>query len=981
MASWWPRWAVAAWWASTTTFVVDELRSVAAGANAMSLGRHLLLWCGHATLVALVLFVGAISWWIAKRVMPRTHAASIPSSSERDAGVLRRVVAPAGVAFAIVAWPAAWIGGELASGAWISEQWFSGVVVVAPLVVAAAAAALAFVWSPSTTAGEGTSSRLGLGLLATTGLFGLVDHLVAPGEYPPFHMAIHVVMVVTALVGWARLGGDTNAIDRRWTIAALVASLAAPAIWMGMPAGSRSAIVLRSAVARDWVRRAMPHRSKTLLHDLLASMDVAAGSLVVDHDGARVPFVGRGDHNVVLVVVDTLRADALPPARPESGTRFAEPDDTPQIDAWLAGALRFRRAYSTSTKTHRAMPTMFRSIHAGDDPSATGVPLAPRVLELGLRPAAVVNDWFIASKYPHIRTMMEGFADDVEVYTKDATATAVPEALELVRSFDGERFFLWVHLYTVHAPGYDGRLLDRTDGGRVARYRQSLRYLDGQFGALVEGLTALGHADDTVVVLTSDHGEGLGDHGQLHHGVNVFEEDIAVPLALAIPGVEGRVIEETAGTIDVVPTLVDLLGGRRDPRDRGRSLVDVFVTEPSEPARPYFFEAPDSGTVGVVVGHDKLIYDPEADVVHRFDVQADRHERIDLYAPDGAVEGALLRHLVGYRPALVADELADPEVMRMLDERLREVDPLDPGAALPVLVQLAGLSERPATIERCAEIFDAGDTHVRLLVARHLAARWPATFEPRLVAWLEQRTVVADELALVDALARQGQAEFAIDLVASRLDHYARRGDASTWSPWLRLVARWRKPAPLALPMLTMLRRIEQREVAATPAVQALVIETLTAMPLPGLDERPRESDAPVSEASVEDEVLGRMRALCSAEDAIIRAAALRLLGRHGDRFAIDLARAHMLDANEDLRVRREAMATLTKLATRGAIDDLVTLANDRALAAGVVRSLQAIGGPDVVAPLRRIAESHEQTGVRRLARRAADAIERRRRR
>jgi hypothetical protein len=971
---WWPRWALAAWWASTTTFVVDELRSVAVGANEMTLGRHLLLWCGHATLVSIVWLTGAASWWIASRVSARARDAQRqgPSSTSRP-----RVVAATIAALMIAAWPAAWVGGELASGAWISAQWFSGAIVVAPLGIVAVVAWTAFVWLPRQPVRD--ASPHGRLLVAFAVVLGIADHYVLPGDYPPLHMTLHVVMVAAALVGWARLRADAQALERRWAIVVAAVVVAAPVAWMATPAGARSAIVLRSAVARDWVRRAMPHRSNTLLRDLLVHMDVHAGSLGVDDEGARVPFAGRGEHNVVLVVVDTLRADALPPARPVDGTRFAGAEDTPRLDAWLEGAIRFDRAYSTSTKTHRAMPTMFRSIHAGDDPSTTGVPLALRVQALGLRPAAVVNDWFIASKYPHIRTMMEGFGEDLTVYTKGDTSTAVPEALELVRSFAGDRFFLWVHLYTVHAPGYAGRLLDRADGGPVARYRQSLRYLDGQFAALVDGLAELGHADDTVVVLTSDHGEGLGDHGHMHHGVNVFEEDIAVPLAFAIPGVPGRVVHEPAGTIDVVPTLVDLLGGAPDPRDRGRSLVASFAGEAPASPRPYFFEAPDSGTVGVVVGPDKLIYDPEADVVHRFDVEGDPHERVDLYATDGATDLALLRHLVGYRPALVADELADADVRRRLGERLREVDPRDPGAALPLLVQLAALAEARPLVDRCAEIFDDGGTAVRLLVARHLAQRWPGVFEPRVTAWLQQSKNVVDELALVDALARQGQPEVAVDLVVARLDHYAQRGDASTWPPWLRLVARWRKPPAVADALLTMLRRMEQGRVSASASVQTLVLETAAAMPLPDAGLRPPDGAAPVSEASVQDEILATARELVHAPDAIVRAAALRLVGRHGDRLAIDLARAKLHDGREDLRVRREAMATLAKLAGEDAIDDLAAFADDEGLCAGIVRSLAAIGGPRVVPPLRRIEQTHVHSGIRTLARRAADAIERRR--
>jgi hypothetical protein len=276
-------------------------------------------------------------------------------------------------------------------------------------------------------------------------------------------MMLHVAMAGASILAAARwLRTEPRALSRAWvfTLATLLVCVAGPASWAAMSGATRSALVLRSAVARDWIRNAMPQRAKRLLHDMLATLEVGAGTYAPsEQTPAAVDFEGRGRRSIVLVVVDTLRADALPPARPDGGMPFAQPGDTPRLDAWMGEAWRFRYAYSTSTKTHRAMPTMFRSIRAGDDPLNTGVTLGLRMEALGLRPGAVVNTFFIAEKFPQVAALMDGFGEDVSVYEKLDTNDAVPNTLELIRSFGDQQFFVWLHLYNMHDPGFDGAML------------------------------------------------------------------------------------------------------------------------------------------------------------------------------------------------------------------------------------------------------------------------------------------------------------------------------------------------------------------------------------------------------------------------------------------------------------------------------------------------------------------------------------------
>ena len=212
----------------------------------------------------------------------------------------------------------------------------------------------------------------------------------------------------------------------------------------------------------------------------------------------------------------------------------------------------------------------------------------------------------------------------------------------------------------------------------------------------MEGVERLGLADDTIVVLISDHGEGLGTHTQQLHGPNVFEEDLHVPLAFRIPGVAPKIIDTPVGNIDLVPTLVDLLGGPPGPGDRGRSLVPLIV-DPGREWRPstYYFTNASGNSYGVLREHQKLVYEKNADVIYRFDLDADPGEDEDAFDAMSELDRELVRELMTYNPQLVGDELGEPGVVELLQQRLDAVDPAAPGATVVLLAKLVALRHSP----------------------------------------------------------------------------------------------------------------------------------------------------------------------------------------------------------------------------------------------------------------------------------------------
>lgn len=947
------RWALAAAAAGTIGFAIERARMVLLGQSELRWSAEWALWGGHVLLALVALALGAGATGLVRLLPGR-----IVGGGRRQA-VLAGVLGVAPLATSLVA-----AGGNLILGGWISEQSFAPLVAWLPLLGALACAPvlLSSAWASDDT--DVRARRRDVALIVAVVALAVADHEVAPGLYPEFHMFLQALGSCAALcLVWRRMSRWAGPPPgwRGWLAFGLAsfAVLSAPLAWFRMSPYVRAALVLRAPVAGDWIRHAMPERPWTPLYYVLADLDVHAGRYTGEAPPTNTDdFERKPSMNVVFVVADTLRADALPPARPAEGTPFAEPGDTPRLDAWLEGAYRFRYAYSAATETKRAMPAMFRSIEASDDPITNGVPLGQRLELLGLDPIAVVHRYFMPAKYPPVAALFDGFGE-VRVYENPTTDTAIPQALELLEARRDRQTALFLHLYTVHMPGFDGKVL--SGRGRVKNYRKALRYLDRQMGELIDGLERIGLRDRTMIVFLGDHGEGLGDHGVMLHGPTTFEEDIRVPFAIEIPGHEGRVIEETVGTIDFAPTLLDLLGAPASPGDRGRSLVPLLIEEPQQPDRGYYFENNKATTVGVVVGRDKLIYEKGVDVAYRFDIANDPDELVDLHSPDGEIDRMLIQRLVEFQPRVAKEELDDAATLDLLRAHLKELDPDAPGAALPLLARLVSIKPERDLVIRCGEIFEeADDPAVRLLLIRYLLKRAPKTMTPLVKAWLEEIAGLPVELEVAAALARQGQAKFAPELISARMLHYAENGESSTWDSWLRLISGWEKDAKdFGAPLARMLERADG-STSVPPHTLVLVLENAAGL---------------VGSSPVTTTIGAAAMSLSAHPDPRVRAAALRALGGVKHVAALATIRERLLAQNEDVRVRREAAAALTAVAGDDAIEHFEVVAREVAMTTLLVRHLRDHGTAKAIPLLENIRRTDKNGDTRIEARKAVEKI------
>jgi arylsulfatase A-like enzyme/thioredoxin-like negative regulator of GroEL len=283
--------------------------------------------------------------------------------------------------------------------------------------------------------------------------------------------------------------------------------------------------------------------------------------------------------SVLLVSIDTLRCDHVSCYGPS-------PVQTPHLDALAQRGARIVRAWTPVPLTTPA----HASILSGLYPPAHGVrnnarfrlpeevTTLPELLKAsGAQTAAFVAS-FTTSRLFGLAQGFDLFDDDMG---NDPTGgrrsqrpgnEVVDRAAAWLADHAASPFFVWVHLYDPHAP-YEPPPEYRRAFPRDP-YSGEVAFADAQLGRLLEALDRSGAGPRTVVVAVADHGEGLGTHGEDHHGILLYEEALHVPFVVAAPGriTPGTQISVLASLVDVAPTVLGLLG-RAAPRDwQGRDL-------------------------------------------------------------------------------------------------------------------------------------------------------------------------------------------------------------------------------------------------------------------------------------------------------------------------------------------------------------------------------------------------------------------------
>ena len=307
---------------------------------------------------------------------------------------------------------------------------------------------------------------------------------------------------------------------------------------------------------------------------------------------------------VLIVTIDTLRADHV--------GAYGGPFPTPAIDGVATAGALLLDACTPTPSTGPAHASLWTGLHPWRHgvldnavPLGADVPTIGEVAQkAGIATAAFVSSYMLAPRFGlsrgfdtyHFEASENYFwrgRDQKAFWTRaDATTDA---ALGWLRDHRRESFLLWVHYFDPHAPYTPPPGFERPIGERVSLdgkslppgvpsfarladsirgYRGDVAYTDTELRRLLEGLRALDLLDATTIVITSDHGEGLGDHGLLEHGENLFEELVHIPLAVRGPGIApGRRLAGSAQLEDLAPTALELLKLPVPPGLDGESLL------------------------------------------------------------------------------------------------------------------------------------------------------------------------------------------------------------------------------------------------------------------------------------------------------------------------------------------------------------------------------------------------------------------------
>jgi arylsulfatase A-like enzyme len=343
--------------------------------------------------------------------------------------------------------------------------------------------------------------------------------------------------------------------------------------------------------------------------------------------------------NVLLYVVDTLRADALP----MYGNQTVR---APNLQRLAREGQTFDRAYAPSAWTRSSMA----SILTGAPPRTHGaitrrdalmgdVPLvSERLWVEGYATAAFIGNPNAGREFGFDRgwgLFYEGFVagplPSVDELNEQALAwleTAPRPFLLLMLPVDPHDPYLPPKHFDRHTPGPGLKHWEE----KRAKYFGEVGYADHGFGVLIEALRDRGELDDTIVVFTSDHGEEFGEHGQLGHGKTVFEEVVHVPLLLRHPG-SFMGATRAAGPVehvDLLPTLLELTGVGGHEGLPGRSLLG----EPRAAEHPIVahIEIDRVSASALIEGEWKLIFDEKTNEAFLYHLADDPRERRDLSA-------------------------------------------------------------------------------------------------------------------------------------------------------------------------------------------------------------------------------------------------------------------------------------------------------------------------------------------------------------
>ena len=395
--------------------------------------------------------------------------------------------------------------------------------------------------------------------------------------------------------------------------------------------------------------------------------------------------------SVILITLDTTRADRLPP--------YNQGLPLPTIDRLAREGVVFDQAIAPVPLTLPSHSSLF----TGRIPPAHGTrvnasqfgPERPMFTE-NLRSAGYRTAAFVGSV---VLNRDRGLGRGFDVYNdvksepgqrrlRRPARDVIDAALDWLNGHDESPFFLWVHLFDAHAPYAMPEAFDASPDGDP--YSGAIAIMDAQIARLLQALENRRQLERTAIIVTADHGESLGDHGERGHGIFVYESALRVPLIVRWPGVAPRRVPDLVQLIDVAPTILALEGLPAPPMD-GISMAPLlhaprFGQSPRVRERIAYAESMYplqygwSALRSVREGRFKLIEAPRPEL---YELGSDPHEQQNLYDTQPAVAAKLTALLRTFGPAEHRAAPPQPETVRERLASLGYASPSEAARAVP----------------------------------------------------------------------------------------------------------------------------------------------------------------------------------------------------------------------------------------------------------------------------------------------------------
>jgi arylsulfatase A-like enzyme/Tfp pilus assembly protein PilF len=350
--------------------------------------------------------------------------------------------------------------------------------------------------------------------------------------------------------------------------------------------------------------------------------------------------------NVLLITLDTTRADHI-------GAYGRRQALTPNIDRLAQKGVFFKNCYASVPLTLPSHSSLFTGRYSiANQVRNNGTYFLPEseqtLAEIlqgrGYDTRAVVASFVLLSKFG----LKQGFSlyDDsldthemIRNYKSEIPAERVYEKFSgWLDQSGGQRFFYWLHFYDPHTPYRPPmEFAKRFPQNAQGQYEGEIAYTDVWVGRVIKDLRERGLLERTLVIITGDHGEAFGEHVEQGHGIFCYEEALKVPLIFYAPRLLGKVRKVAArvGLVDVMPTVLDVLGIDIPPVVQGRSFLSLLKGGAEKEARTLYFES--------LYGREEMNWAPLTGLLYRdfkyislpepelYDLRADRGEKLNLF--------------------------------------------------------------------------------------------------------------------------------------------------------------------------------------------------------------------------------------------------------------------------------------------------------------------------------------------------------------